>query len=162
MEHWSSIRGVRSIQVYVKLASLIIPLTGIWELYRCTRSHKVCLFNDECLDSPDEDFLVVWMESDRCTRELPPRLFSSAYLLLEFLFRANLFVSTSHLRETQTLSPQKVVSIKNSNQTFKIFLSPFQFGMFGAPSGLLVSGGAELSRYFMFVFWLQGQSTRFG
>ena len=104
------------------------------------------------------------MKSDRCTRELPPRLFSSAYLLLEFLFRPNLFVSTSHLRETQTLSPQKVFSIKtkNSIQTFKIFLPPFQFGMFGGPSGLLVSGGAELSRYFMFVVWLQGQSTGFG
>ena len=128
--------------------------------------HKVCLFNDECLNSvPDEDFLVVWMESDRCTRKLPPRLFSSAYLLLEFLFRANLFVSTSHLRETQTLSPQKVFSIKTkiSNEKVKISLSPFQFGVFGGSSGLLVSGGAELSRYcFMFVFWLQGQSTGFG
>lgn len=129
------------------------------------------MLNGECLDEPDEDFLVVWMESDRCTRELPSRLFFSAYLLLEFLFRANLFVSTSHLRDTQTtLSPQKAKfnSIKtkkhsdfNQPMTFlKYFISPFEFGVI--PLGLLVSGRAELCRYFVFKVWLQGQSTGFG
>ena len=130
-----------------------------------TRSHRVCLFNDECLNSPDEDLLIVWMKSDWCTRELPPSLFCSSYLLFKFLFRANLFVSTSYLRDTQTLSPQKVISIKNQRrnshliQLLKYFSLPFQFGVLWA---LLVSGGAELSRYFVFVVLVQGQSTEFG
>ena len=42
----------------------------------------------------------------------------------------------------------------------KYVLSPFEFGVI--PLGLLVSGRAELCRYFVFIVWLQGQSTGFG